>query len=356
MRPFAPRTWIEPRTNLGYDLPMTADEPSLASLWDAFTGYQRTAAIKAAIELDVFTHVAAGADTIEAVAGAAHVAPRGVRALLNHLVMDGLLARDGERYRLTPTSAAFLDRRAPTYIGSVVTFIASAGIVDGFSRLTEAVRHGGTAIPDEGTISPENPVWVDFARAMAPVAALSAALLANLLDIAAAPAGRVLDIAAGHGMYGITLAQMNAGLHVTALDWRSVLAVAEENARRAGVADRYHLLPGSAFDVPLGEGYSLVLLPNFLHHFDPPTCERMLAKARAALAPGGRLVIVEFVPDPDRSGPPDAVRFALVMLATTPRGDAYTFPEYQRMLEHAGFTEMTLHDLVPAPGRVIIAA
>jgi ubiquinone/menaquinone biosynthesis C-methylase UbiE len=335
---------------------MTADEPSLACLWDAFTGYQRTAAIKAAIELDLFTYIAAGADTIDALASAAHVAPRGVRALLDHLVMDGFLIREDERYHLAATAAAFLDRRAPTYIGSVVTFIASAGVVDGFSRLTDAVRRGGTAISDEGTVSPENPVWVEFARAMAPVAALSAALLANLLDIGASPAGKVLDIAAGHGMYGITLAQLNAGIDVIALDWPSVLAVAEDNARRAGVADRYHLLPGSAFDVPFGDGYRFVLLPNFLHHFDPPTCERILAKARAALAPGGRVVIVEFVPDPDRSGPPDAVRFGLVMLATTPLGDAYTFPEYQRMLEHAGFTDATLHDLLPSPGRAIIAA
>jgi hypothetical protein len=59
--------------------------------------------------------------------------------------------------------------------------------------------------------------------------------------------------------------------------------------------------------------------------FDSPTCERLLAKARAALAPGGRVVIVEFIPNDDRGGPPDAVRFSLVMLAGTPGGDAYTF-------------------------------
>jgi SAM-dependent methyltransferase len=121
------------------------------------------------------------------------------------------------------------------------------------------------------------------------------------------------------------------------------------------MGDRYRLLPGSALEVPFGEGYSLVLLPNFLHHFDPPTCEGILRKCRAALAPDGRLVIVEFVPDDDRSGPPDAVRFALVMLASTPAGDAYTFTELESMLRNAGFAAMTRHDLVPSPARVIIA-
>jgi ubiquinone/menaquinone biosynthesis C-methylase UbiE len=185
---------------------------------------------------------------------------------------------------------------------------------------------------------------------------MTAALLANLLDIEHAPVRTVLDVAAGHGMFGITLAKFNPHLAVTALDWRGVLAVAEQHAREAGVAERFHTIAGSAFEVPFGEGYDLVLLPNFLHHFDPPGCERILDKARAALAPGGRLVIVEFMPDDDRLGPPDAVRFALVMLSSTPAGDAYTFAEYQDMLRKTGFGPPTMHELPPTPSRVVIAA
>jgi SAM-dependent methyltransferase len=134
-----------------------------------------------------------------------------------------------------------------------------------------------------------------------------------------------------------------------------VLAVAEENARTAGVADRFRPLPGSAFDTDFGDRYDLILLPNFLHHFDPAGCERILAKSRAALAPGGRVVIVEFVPNDDRVSPPDAARFALVMLATTPAGDAYTFAEYEGMLKRAGFPSAACHELPPTPARVVIA-
>ena len=118
---------------------------------------------------------------------------------------------------------------------------------------------------------------------------------------------------------------------------------------------RFRTLAGSAFDVPFGDGYDLVLMPNFLHHFDPAGCERVLAKARAALAPGGRVVIVEFVPQEDRLGPPEAVRFSVVMLAGTPAGDTYTFDEYRSMLDHAGFHGATQHDLAPSPHKVIIA-
>lgn len=334
---------------------MDPNEPSLSLVWETLTGYQRTAAIKAAVELDVFTHIAAGAATVETLAARCQAAPRGLRPLLDHLVVDGFLTRDGERYGLGATAAAFLDRSAPTYLGSAVEFIASPMIVDGFTRLTEAVRRGGTAIPEDGTLAPNHPVWVEFARAMAPIAGMTAMLLGNLLDVERAPGWKVLDIAAGHGLFGITLARMNPAVHVTALDWKNVLAVAEEHARIAGVAERFRTLAGSAFDVPFGEGYDLVLLPNFLHHFDPPACERLLTKARAALAPGGRTVLLEFVPDDDRSGPPDAVRFALVMLASTPAGDAYTFADYQRMLRQTGYGRVTLHELAPSPARVVIA-
>ena len=335
---------------------MERNEPSIALLWDTFTGYQRTAVLKAAIELDVCTHIAAGATTIAALAPRCHASPRGLRPLLDHLVMDGFLTRHGERYGLSATAAAFLDRGSPGYVGSAINFIASPMILDGFNRLSDAVRRGGTAVPSNGVMAPEHPVWVEFAQAMAPLAGMTAMLLANLLDIEHAPPWKILDVAAGHGMFGITLARLNPGVQITALDWRNVLAVAEEHARVAGVSPRFHTLCGSAFDVPFGDDCDLVLVPNFLHHFDPSHCERLLAKARAALAPGGRVVIVDFVPNDDRSGPPDAVRFALVMLAGTSGGDAYTFAEYQAMLRAAGFSTATLHELEPSPARVVIAA
>lgn len=333
---------------------MSTSEPSLALVWNTFTGYQATAAIKAAIELDVFTEIAAGTTTIDALATRCKAAPRGVRALLNRLVVDEFLTRDGDSYGLTATSAAFLDRNAPGYVGSAIGFITSSRIVDCFARLTDAVRRGGTAVSDGGTLGPDDPVWVEFARSMAPIAGMTGLLLANLLVVERAPGWKVLDIAAGHGLFGIMLARLNPRVQITALDWKNVLTVAKEHAEAAGVADRFRALPGSAFEVPFGDGYDVILLPNFLHHFDPPTCEQLLAKVRAALAPGGRVVIVEFVPNEDRQGPADAVRFGLVMLASTPGGDAYTFEEYRWMLERAGFARATLHDLPPTPTRVVI--
>jgi ubiquinone/menaquinone biosynthesis C-methylase UbiE len=334
---------------------MTTDLPSPRAVFDAFTAYQRTAAMKAAIELDLFTAIGEGAATAAELAPRCSAAERGIRSLCDRLVVDGFLTKEAGRYGLGPDAAVFLDRRSPAYAGSAVLFMASPTVMGAFASLTDAVRRGGTAIGPEGTLAPEHPVWVEFARAMAPMAAMTAELLATVLDAEAPPPRRVLDVAAGHGMYGVALARRHPSVHVVALDWPNVLAVAEEHARAAGVADRFRGLAGSAFDVDLGSGYDLVLLTNFLHHFDPATCERLLAKVHATLAPGGRAAAVEFVPHEDRVAPPEAAAFSLVMLASTPHGDAYTFAEYERVFRAAGFTRATLHALAPSPQHAIVA-
>src|SRR5215813_4207497 len=230
-------------------------------------------------------------------------------------------------------------------MGGTIEFLLSPILTAGFKDLAAAVRKGGTVISDEGTIAPEHPVWVDFARAMAAMMGLPAQLIAPLIDEKAEQPLKILDIAAGHGLFGIAFAKRNPQARVVALDWPNVLTVARENAAAAGVSDRYSTIEGSAFDMDFGTGYDLVLLTNFLHHFDPPTCERLLRRMHAALAPGGRVAAVEFVPNPDRVTPAEAASFSLVMLASTPGGDAYTFAAYERMFAAAGFGEITLHEL-----------
>jgi 2-polyprenyl-3-methyl-5-hydroxy-6-metoxy-1,4-benzoquinol methylase len=141
---------------------------------------------------------------------------------------------------------------------------------------------------------------------------------------------RVLDIAAGHGLFGIEIAKQNPQAHVTGLDWAPVLRVALKNAEKAGVKERYNMLPGSAFEVEFGGPYDAVLLTNFLHHFDKPTNVGLLKKVRAALKPGGRAATLEFVPNEDRVSPPMPAAFAMTMLASTADGDAYTLQRAER--------------------------
>jgi ubiquinone/menaquinone biosynthesis C-methylase UbiE len=165
---------------------------------------------------------------------------------------------------------------------------------------------------------------------------------------------RVLDIAAGHGLFGIEIAKQNKQAHVTGLDWAPVLRVALKNAEKAGVQDRYDMLPGSAFDVEFGGPYDAVLLTNFLHHFDQPTCVGLLKKVRAALRPGGRAATLEFVPNEDRVSPPMPAAFSLTMLTSTESGDAYTLKELTRMYTDAGFQGIIDHPIPMSPHTIVM--
>jgi len=329
-------------------------QPTPALLFDTLNAYQRSQAIKTAIELGIFTLIGEGKTAVKAIAQSSQSSERGTRILCDYLVIIGFLTKQGEDYALTPDAAMFLDRNSPAYLGSITDFILSPHLIQNFDYLTESVRKGGTAGQTK-SLEPDHPMWVKFARAMAPMMALPSQLMAQLVDPQADKKLRVLDIAAGHGLYGIAFAKHNSQTEVTAVDWPNVLEVAQENAQAADVTDRYHLNPGSAFDVDYGNNFDVVLLPNFLHHFDPATCETLLRKVRAALANDGRCVTLEFVPNDDRVTPPQAAGFSILMLAMTPGGDAYTFADLDGMFSNAGFSRNEMHDLPPTVERVIIS-
>lgn len=329
--------------------------PSPALFLETAVAYRRSAALRTAIELDLFSALADSPLDADALASRCGAAPRGVRILCDALTTLGMLQKEDGRYSLSPEAAIFLNRASPACMADAFLFLGSPHIEDAFRALTPAVRRGGTALDSANVLGPEHPFWLDFARAMAPMMAYPAESIAQLLGADAAEPWQVLDVAAGHGMFGIAIARHNPNAVVTALDWPGVLAIARENAQAAGVAARFRELPGSAFDLDFGAGYHLVLLTNFLHHFDSATCEALLRRVHAALVPGGRVAVLEFVPQEDRLAPPFASLFALNMLVHTPSGDAYTFSDLQRMLYNAGFGSCEIHPLPPGPQSLVVA-
>ena len=322
-------------------------QPSPQLFFETVSAYQRSAAIKTAIELAIFTAIGEGKSTAAEIAQRCGAAERGARILCDYLVMIGFLTKQDGRYGLTQDSAVFLNQHSPAYLGGVIEFLKSPMIVEGFTVLTEAVRKGGAATDDAATTAPENPVWVKFARAMTAMMRFPAQAISELIDPDANTRIKVLDIAAGHGLFGIAFAARNPNAEVYAVDWAPVLEVASEHAQAAGVTDRYHVIAGSAFDVDFGADYDLVLLTNFLHHFDVAANEALLKKVHAARKEGGRAVTLEFVPNDDRVSPTLAAGFSLSMLAGTPGGDAYTFKELESMFSNAGFARSEMHEIPP---------
>lgn len=329
--------------------------PSPIPFFEAVSAYQKTEAIRAALALDVFSAISEHRGSLSEIAARCGASERGIRMLCDFLVINGFLSKTDGRYALVADTAPFLVKSSPAYLGDSLEFLLSPDLVAGFRDLAGCVRQGGTTVSARGTMETQHPVWVKFARVMGPVIGHSAPFIAELVDAKVDRPLKVLDIAAGHGLFGIAFAQRNVHTHVTAQDWAPVVEVAGEHARQAGVLDRYRLLPGDAFEVELGTGYDVVLLTNFLHHFDPPTCERLLDRVARSLQPGGLAVTLEFVPSEDRVTPPAPATFALTMLATTAAGDAYTFSEYQSMFRNAGFSSSTLHPIPESPQSVIIS-
>ena len=332
-----------------------AQQPSPQLFFQTINAHQRTESLKAAIELEVFTAIGEGNTTAAQLAKRCETSEKGMRILCDYLTIMEMLTKQNDNYALTLDSATFLDKRSPAYVGGAIEFLCSPLLTEGSKHIAEAVRRGGTVMENEGTVAPDNPVWVKFARSMGAMMALPSQLMAKLVDPNPDRKLKILDIAAGHGLFGIAFATNNPQAEITALDWKAVLEVAKENAQKAGVADRYQTIEGSAFDADFGSGYDLVLLTNFLHHFDPPTCEMLLRKVHGALADGGRAVTLEFVPNEDRVTPPDAAGFSMMMLTSTPSGDAYTFAELERMGANAGFSRSTLHPLPPTIEQVVIS-
>jgi SAM-dependent methyltransferase len=328
-------------------------QPTPERFFSAVNAYEQTEAMKAAIELEIFTAIAEGNTNAGAIAKRCKASERGVATLCDFLTIHGFLTKEDVQYGLAADSAVFLNKTSPAYMGGAIEFLLTPRIREAHARLTDAVRKGGSAMGD-GNMLPDNPDWVKFARAMMPLMIMPSRIMAEELR-KDGEVHKVLDIAAGHGIYGISVAKLNPTAQIHASDWKNVLEVAAENAQAMGVGDRHHLLPGNAFDVDFGSGFDLALITNFLHHFDPPTCTAFMKKVYAALVPGGRAAIVEFVPNPDRVTPPMAAAFSMMMLTTTPSGDAYTFSQIERMCTDAGFTRVEIAPAALGMDRLVVA-
>ena len=333
--------------------PVLHQQPTPERFFNALNAYELTEAMKAAIELEIFTAIAERNTTPAAIAKRCQTAERGARILCDFLTVHNFLTKKGVHYSLAPDSALFLDRHSPAYVGTAMDFLLTPRLRECHAQLTDAVRRGGTAL-GEGMLGDENPDWVKFAQGMMQMMYRPSEIMATELR-RGGEVHKVLDIAASHGMFGISVAKQNLAAHIYACDWKNVLEVAQKNAQAMGLADRYHLLSGSAFEIDFGSGFDLALITNFLHVLDRPTCTAFMRKVHAALTQGGRAAIAEFVPNADRVSPPTAAAFSIMMLVATPAGDAYTFAELERVSKDAGFARVELAPTEIGINRLVIA-
>ena len=316
-------------------------------------GYAPPLLMEAGVRCGVFDALDAGPRGVAQVAAETGASPRGLRALMNALVGLELLAKQGDAYALTPESAAFLVSTKPGYRGGMMRH-ASSHLIPHWLRLTYAVRTGKPpiAVNQEGAGAEFFREFVEdlFANNYATAQALAAHLLPK------EPAGpyRVLDLAAGSGVWSIALAERSKAVRVTVVDWPAVIPVCRKVTARHGVADRYDYRPGDLLDVDFGDGYQAATLGHILHSEGEKRSRALLKKVFAALAPGGVIAIAEMVPNEERTGPPMPLIFAVNMLVHTDEGDTFTFGEMSGWLREAGFANPRPLE-VPGPSPLVLA-
>ena len=320
-------------------------------------GFMGTAAIKAGLDLEVFTHVAKGNDSAEKIAAAKRVSPRAMRILCDALVVFGVLTKSDGRYGVPPAAQLLLVKGSPAYMGAMSRIMAAKSIWDEAGRLTDIIKAGHRLAPD-GAETPGNPFWEDFSRGSRNMATMAGPRVA---EVAAALLGaggptRILDIAAGSGMYGFSALKRFPNAKLVSVDWANVLKLAEPTAAQMGLKERVEFRPGDIFKDDLGASYDLVLAVNIYHHFNIEQCTELTRRLYGATAPGGVLVIVDAVADEKRESERFALAFALTMLIWTQEGDTYTLVEYERMLKAAGYRDIALRALPgPASQQAVVA-
>jgi ubiquinone/menaquinone biosynthesis C-methylase UbiE len=325
-----------------------AEKPNPRRLLEIAWAYAPPMILGAAIEHRIFDLVANGPKTAAEVAKENGASLRGIRAIMNALVGFELLSKDAqERYSLTPESETFLVRGRPGYLGG---FLRHADqLIPKWLKLPEVVKTGkpAMAVNQQGDGSE---FFLGFVEDLFPVGYPSAQALASAFP----KARKVLDIAAGSGVWSIPLAQNSKEVQVTALDWPGVLPATRRVTERMGVADQYQFLPGDLNTADFGSGYDLATLGQILHSEGEKNSRALLGKVFRALAPGGTIAIAEFIANDDRTGPPIAMLFAVNMLVNTEEGDTFTLPEISQWLREAGFENPRTME-VPAPSPLILA-
>jgi hypothetical protein len=317
-------------------------------------GFSAPLAIEAAVGNGLFDALAGGPKGLAELGKVTGASLRGLAALADFLVGIELLGKDGEgRFQLTEESATFLVSGKPAYQGAIFRHI-SRTVMPGWLGLTEIVRRGSPAkdISSEPTGAT---FFEDFVEALFPVNYAAAKTLAENLATEGLPKpAKVLDLATGSGVWGIAAAQVSPAVRVTAVDWPQVLEVTKRVVAKFGLSDRFDFSAGDLLQADFGTGHGLATLGHILHTEGEARSRALLVKTFAALAPGGRIAIAEFLVNEDRTGPVSGLTFSINMLVNSKTGRTYSFEEIRDWLGEAGFTAPRLME-APAVSPLILA-
>jgi ubiquinone/menaquinone biosynthesis C-methylase UbiE len=310
--------------------------------------------ISAGVSNKVFDSLEGAAKTTEQIAEETGASARALGILMNALVGLDLLKKDRQgKYSLTPESAAFLLSKKPgTHAGFFGTIAPQ--LISRWLRLSDIVREGRPAVAvnqeTEGT-----EFFSQLVENIIPMSYPPAQKLGDHLKLAKAKSEiRVLDLAAGSGIWGIGLAQKSHRVRVTAVDWAGMIPTTKRITQKFGLGDRLNYVEGDILEANFGSGYDIATLGHILHSEGEDRSRQLLTKTFSALKSGGTVAIAEWLVNDDRTKPLPSLMFAVQMLVNTEKGDTFSFNEIKNWLEEAGFKKVRKLD-APGPSPLILA-
>lgn len=317
-------------------------------------GYVPPLVLEAAIRHHVFDVLDSGPKDIWEVQKATGASARGLTAIMDALVGLNFLAKDEQnRFSLTPESSTFLVTTKPTFFGGMIKH-CSQQLIPRWLSLNEVVATGKpvSAVNEEKS---GGEFFHEFVLDIFPMSYGAAQALAAHMNYGTEGAHvRVLDLAAGSGVWGIAQAQNSPRVHVTAVDWPEVIDVTKKTVAKFGLADRFSFVVGDLHDADFGSGHNVATLGHILHSEGERRSRELLAKTYEALTTGGTIAIQEFLVNRERTGPVNGLFFAVNMLVNTTEGNTWSFEEIGAWLEEAGFTKPRLLES-PGPSPLILA-
>ena len=312
------------------------------------TGYWDSAALLAANELDLFGALAEGPQAAAQIAALRGLDVRAATLLLDACAGLGLLVKSFDSaeaaYANTPESAAFLVPGRPGYLGGAIRW--GADQYAAWGHLAQSVREGGPAVVPQRHLGGDPEETRRFVLGMNNRALGVARGLLHFLDFDNVT--NLLDAGGGPGTYSVLLAQKYPNLRAIVLDLPPVVAIAGELIAEAGLAERVQTRAGDITTDAFGASeFDAVLFSGVLHQMSPATIQKLFAKAKAALRPGGRIVVSDIVLGDDKTQPPFAALFSLQMLLTSAEGAVFSGSECKNWLESAGLENVAVRVLPP---------
>ena len=300
-------------------------------------GMFNTQILFAAHELGVFRSLAAGSRTSGELADDIHADPEALERLADAAVMLGLLEKESDRYSNSLLADGTLVPGAEGYLGNWIDLLRRRSQT--WAALTEVVRTGEPVEESGLHLGGDSAYTEAFVMGMHDYAQFRGSDVVRHVDLAGGLT--LLDLGGGPGTYSVLFACRWDDLRAVVFDLPDVVSVAARIASEAGVADRVTVKPGDFHLDDIGNGYDVVFISDVLHQEDAEGCISLLRKARAALNPGGRVIVQGMFLDEDKTGPRWPVIMSLNLLLISGRGRSYTVAETVGLMRSAGFSNPT---------------